>query len=118
MSTALTSAQVPAARRHGAITVALAVVLLCQAGTEEPARWVRIGRKLVVELERLRSGDATGQEHTFREDGFFVDCDEPPVLLGRDQAPNAAEYLLHALAACLTGSIVYHAAARGIVIPG
>ncbi len=40
------------------------------------------------------------------------------MLLGRDQAPNAGEYVLHALAACLTGTIVYHAAARGIVIDG
>lgn len=40
------------------------------------------------------------------------------MLLGKDQAPNAGEYLLHALAACLTGAIVYHAAARGIALDG
>src|SRR5215467_6083056 len=47
---------------------------------------------------------------------FAVEADEPPVLLGRDEAPNPVEYLLHALAACLTTSMVYHAAARGIQI--
>jgi uncharacterized OsmC-like protein len=47
---------------------------------------------------------------------FAVEADEPPVLLGRDEAPNPVEYLLHALAACLTTSMVYHAAARGIHI--
>jgi uncharacterized OsmC-like protein len=57
-----------------------------------------------------------GQEDPSREEAFVVECDEPPVLLGHDQAPNAAEYVLHALAACLTGSMVYHGAARGIVI--
>ena len=57
-----------------------------------------------------------GQEDTNRAEPFVVVADEPPVLLGRDQAPNAGEYLLHALAACLTGTIVYHAAARGIVL--
>jgi uncharacterized OsmC-like protein len=57
-----------------------------------------------------------GQEDSSRTEPFVVDCDEPPVLLGRDQAPNAGEYVLHALAACLTGAIVYHAAARGIVL--
>jgi uncharacterized OsmC-like protein len=57
-----------------------------------------------------------GQEDPSRVEHFVVDADEPPVLLGRDQAPNAAEFVLHALAACLTGTIVYHAAARGIVI--
>ena len=44
------------------------------------------------------------------------DVDEPPVLLGQNLAANAGEYALAALASCLTGTIVYHAAARGIVI--
>jgi uncharacterized OsmC-like protein len=57
-----------------------------------------------------------GQEDTSRIEPFVVDADEPPVLLGENQAPNAGEYVLHALAACLTGTIVYHAAARGIVL--
>jgi len=47
---------------------------------------------------------------------FEMHVDEPIVLLGRDQAPNPAEYLLTALAACVTSSLVYHAAARGIAI--
>jgi uncharacterized OsmC-like protein len=59
-----------------------------------------------------------GQEDATRAEPFVVDSDEPPVLLGRDQAPNAAEYVLHALAGCLTSAIVYHAAARGIVLDG
>ena len=59
-----------------------------------------------------------GQEDATRTEPFTVDADEPPVLLGENQAPNAPEYLLHALAACLTGTIVYHAAARGIVLDG
>ena len=33
-----------------------------------------------------------------------------------DQAPNSTEFVLHALAACLTTSLVYHAASRGIRI--
>ena len=33
-----------------------------------------------------------------------------------DQTPNPSEVVLHALAACLTTSFVYHAAARGIRI--
>ena len=33
---------------------------------------------------------------------------------GTDTGPNPAEYLLHALAACLTTSLVYVAAARGV----
>jgi uncharacterized OsmC-like protein len=47
---------------------------------------------------------------------FVLEADEPPVLLGNDTAANPVEHLLHALAACLTTSMVYHAAARGIQI--
>lgn len=59
-----------------------------------------------------------GQEDATRTQPFTVDSDEPAVLLGQNRAPNAGEYLLHALAACLTGTIVYHAAARGIALDG
>lgn len=47
---------------------------------------------------------------------FTLEADEPAVLLGKDMAANPVEYLLHALASCLTTSMVYHAAARGIAI--
>ncbi|MCX5046413.1 OsmC family protein [Aldersonia sp. NBC_00410] len=59
-----------------------------------------------------------GQEDVTRTEPFTVDNDEPQVLLGENRAPNAAEYVLHALAACVTGTIAYHAAARGIAIDG
>ena len=57
-----------------------------------------------------------GQEDATRTEPFTVDADEPPVLLGENRAPNTVEYVLHALAACLSGTIVYHAAARGIAL--
>ena len=44
---------------------------------------------------------------------FILEADEPAVLLGKDKAANAGEYLLHALAACLTTSIVYHGRRAG-----
>ena len=47
---------------------------------------------------------------------FVLRSDEPGVLLGKDEAVNPVEYLLHAVAACVTTSMVYHAAARGIEI--
>jgi uncharacterized OsmC-like protein len=43
-----------------------------------------------------------------------LDAGEPAILLGTDTGPNPAELLLHALAACLTTSIVYVAAARRV----
>jgi uncharacterized OsmC-like protein len=51
-----------------------------------------------------------------RPKAFALDADEPPILLGHDLGPNAGEYLLAALASCVTGALVYHAAARGITI--
>jgi uncharacterized OsmC-like protein len=45
---------------------------------------------------------------------FEMDNAEPPVLLGQGAAANPVEYVLHALAGCLTTTMVYHAAARGI----
>jgi uncharacterized OsmC-like protein len=56
-----------------------------------------------------------GQEFS-RQKPFVLRADEPAVLLGEDSAPNPVEYLLHALAACVTTGMVYHAAARGIQI--
>jgi uncharacterized OsmC-like protein len=55
-----------------------------------------------------------GQEDSSRRGSFVVDAGEPAVLLGTDTGANPAEYLLHALAACLTTSIVYVAAARKV----
>jgi uncharacterized OsmC-like protein len=54
------------------------------------------------------------QEDSSREEPFIVDAGEPPILIGHNEGPNPAEYLLHALAACLTTSLVYVAAARGV----
>jgi uncharacterized OsmC-like protein len=55
-----------------------------------------------------------GQEDTSRAEAFTIDAGEPAILLGKDTGPNPAEALLHALAACLTTSLVYVAAARGV----
>jgi uncharacterized OsmC-like protein len=59
---------------------------------------------------------AACQEDTSRSEAFTIDAGEPAVLLGTDTGPNPAEALLHALAACLTTSLVYVAAARGVTL--
>jgi len=56
-----------------------------------------------------------GQEQR-RLKPFVLEADEPRILLGKDAAANPVEHLLHALASCMTTSMVYHAAARGIQI--
>jgi uncharacterized OsmC-like protein len=57
---------------------------------------------------------AAGGEDQSRAEAFEIDAGEPAILLGTDTGANPAEYLLHALAACLTTSIVYVAAARKV----
>ncbi|WP_203434347.1 OsmC family protein [Nitrosococcus halophilus] len=47
---------------------------------------------------------------------FVLHADEPPLLAGGDEGANPVEYLLNALAACVTTSMVAHAAVRGIHI--
>lgn len=57
----------------------------------------------------------TCDNHTHKQP-FIFDADEPPLLLGKDQGANPVEYLLTALAGCVTSAMVYHAAAKGIHI--
>jgi uncharacterized OsmC-like protein len=53
-------------------------------------------------------------EDTSRTEAFSLDAGEPAILCGTDTGPNPVEYLLHAPAACVTTSLVYAAAARGL----
>jgi uncharacterized OsmC-like protein len=45
---------------------------------------------------------------------FVLDADHPAVLVGADNGPTPVEYVLHALAACLTSGLANIAAARGV----
>ncbi len=47
---------------------------------------------------------------------FKLEADEPPILAGEDLGANPVEHLLNALAACLTTTLIYHAALRDIEI--
>jgi uncharacterized OsmC-like protein len=75
-------------------------------------RWISGGHN----RSKIQGFYAAGQEDATRSQPFVLDTDEPAILVGGDQAPNPVEYVLHALTACLTTSMVYHAAARGIQI--
>jgi len=48
------------------------------------------------------------------EQDTVVESDHPAVLVGTDVAPTPVEYLLHAIAACLTSGIANVASARGV----
>jgi uncharacterized OsmC-like protein len=55
-------------------------------------------------------------EDTSRTHGWELTNGEPPILLGDNEGANPVEFLLHALAGCITTTFVLHAAARGIAI--
>jgi uncharacterized OsmC-like protein len=54
-----------------------------------------------------------GQEMQHSEP-FTFDADHPAVLVGDDHGPAPVEFVLHALAACLTSGLANIAAARGV----
>jgi len=57
-----------------------------------------------------------GQEDSSRTEPFGYDADHPAVLVGTNQGPTPVEFLLHAIAACLTAGLANIAAARGITL--
>ena len=74
-------------------------------------KWIKGG------LNRTTIKDFCGtQKDLTHKKQFELDADEPPLLLSTDEGPNPVEYLLKGLAACVTTSMVYHAAAKGIEI--
>jgi uncharacterized OsmC-like protein len=54
-----------------------------------------------------------GEERT-HERTFVFDADHPAVLVGQDHGPTPVEFVLHALAACLTAGLANIAAARKV----
>jgi uncharacterized OsmC-like protein len=64
----------------------------------------------------IRDFYGAGREDDSRTGAFTFTNGEPPVLLGHNEGANPVEFLLHALAGCVTTTLVLHAAARGITI--
>ncbi len=62
---------------------------------------------------RIESFSGAGGEHVHAST-FQYDADHPAVLVGADQGPTPTEFVLHALASCLTAGIANIAAARGV----
>lgn len=65
---------------------------------------------------RIQGFWGANQEDETRTEPFRIEGDEPEVLLGSDEAPNAVEAVLHALGSCLAVGFAYNAAAQGIEV--
>jgi uncharacterized OsmC-like protein len=74
-------------------------------------KWINGG----LNHSKIASFYGLGQEMLHKRP-FTLDADEPEVVGGNDDWANPVEHLLHALAACVTTSMVAHAAVRGIEI--
>jgi len=74
-------------------------------------KWIKGGYNCTSVTDFYSLGKDVSHKQTFK-----LDADEPVALGSEDQAANPVEHLLHALAACLTTSLVCHAAVRGIRI--
>jgi uncharacterized OsmC-like protein len=64
----------------------------------------------------IRNFYGAGREDDSRAEPFVFVNGEPPVLLGNNEGANPVEFLLHAIAGCVTTTFVLHAAARGVRI--
>ena len=75
-------------------------------------RWIDGGEN----RSTIRDFYGAGREDDSRGSAFEFTNGEPPVLLGNNEGANPVEFLLHALAGCVTTTFVLHAMARGIKI--
>lgn len=75
-------------------------------------QWINGGEN----RSRIQGFYGAGVEDESRKEPFEFTNGEPPVLLGNNEGANPVEYLLHALAGCVTTTTILHAAARGIEI--
>lgn len=67
-------------------------------------------------IGEIRGFTHAGEEDDTRTVAFHLNGDEPPVLLGSNQGPNAVELLIQALGFCYAVGFVANAAAQGIEI--
>jgi uncharacterized OsmC-like protein len=111
------SATVNESMRNGVDTTTLFATLDAVKATPEAAKF-----QFRADNEWISGTHSRGTIHAFygvgeertHEHTFHFDADHPAVLVGRDNGPTPVEFVLHALAACLTGGLANIAAARGI----
>jgi len=103
--------------RNGVDTAALFATLDAVKQAPEAARfqfrahneWVSGTHSRTTIADYFGVGEERSHEQT-----FVFDADHPAVLVGRDHGPTPVEFVLHALAACLTAGLANIAASRRI----
>jgi uncharacterized OsmC-like protein len=117
MTTTDTAAQVDDSTRNGVDTATLFATLDAVKQAPEAAKFQFRAHNQWVSGTHNRStiNDYFGVgEERAHERTFVFDADHPAVLVGQDQGPTPVEFVLHALAACLTAGLANIAAARRV----
>ena len=118
-TTDMTAAETSDAMRNGVDTATLFATLDAVRQAPAAARFQFRARNQWVSGTHNRTTIAdyfgVGEERA-HETTFVFDADHPAVLVGRDNGPTPAEFVLQALAACLTAGLANIAAARKITL--
>lgn len=115
MSTTITSTERPP--RNGVDVPRLFATLDAVKGQNEIAKFQFRAANTWVSGTHSRSelsGFYGAMQEMAHKDVTLLDADHPEVLVGQDQAPTPIEFVLHAIAACLTSGVANIAAARGV----
>src|SRR6185436_12752852 len=114
---AMTTTEINPASRNGVDTATLFATL--DAVRQAPAaaqfqfrahnEWINGTHNRSTIRDFFGVGEERAHERT-----FVFGADHPAVLVGHDNGPTPVEFVLHALAACLTAGLANIAAARGI----
>jgi uncharacterized OsmC-like protein len=103
--------------RNGVDTAALFATLDAVRATPEIAKFqFRASNRWVSGTHNQTTihGFHGAMQEMAHEHVHVYDADHPAVLVGKDNAPTPVEFVLHALAACLTSGLANIAAARGV----
>ena len=115
MSTTVTSTERPP--RNGVDVPRLFATLDAVKGQNEIAKFQFRAANTWVNGTHSRSqlsGFYGAMQEMEHKNVTVLDADHPAVLVGEDNAPTPIEFILHAIAACLTSGVANIAAARGI----
>ena len=117
MTTTDTTAQASDSMRNGVDTATLFATLDAVKQAPQAAQFQFRAHNQWISGTHNRSTIAdyfgVGEERS-HERTFVFDADHPAVLVGQDHGPTAVEFVLHALAACLTSGLASIAAARRV----
>ena len=103
--------------RNGVDTAALFATIDAVKGDPEIAKFQFRATNTWVSGTHNRSaihGFYGAHQEMAHEQSSSYDADHPAVLVGKDNGPTPVEFVLHALAACLTSGLANIAAARGV----